>query len=360
MADNVLPEAAWLADLFRCAGGLSVVMCVSFQICVVTRRLLTTTLMQQVFFLSVCDLLVHCWEMVVCKSFAHFDLFCLDYGGCDILFPLLRTFQIAEVLWTAQIAVGVALTVRQAEYCGRKCVQHLVWPVALVLSIPQWMAGAVAAFQPGPDAEGCQYEDSWKISPDQIFVLEVFLLLAVIIVAYVLSVWRIHQRSSAAAFSRYGGRALWCVMAFCICFLPWVICQDQASIHRSHLVQSSVAGQIMFLAYMCTGAANVIVYGCLHWDVACWKRRHRRTNSFGRPKIVHEARIVMFSSSAMMPNTDSSVSTALAAPEDDYGGDLLEERPLGSSSDPSGGSSSDLNRSRIQSHSVSCEPYTLS
>merc|ERR1719478_604144 len=111
-SDN-LPEPGAIAIAYKVTASLSIAACLTFAVVILWNKLLKTALMRQVFCLCVSDLLVYSWELAWCPSLLNMYPHCIgmeqDALTCNLFYPMLRTLQMASVLWTTHIAIGVAL-----------------------------------------------------------------------------------------------------------------------------------------------------------------------------------------------------------------------------------------------------------
>jgi len=288
----------WFANVYRAAGVSSIAMCIGLQVHTFTKGYRQQSLLlRQVAFLCLSDSLVHLWELSVCRSWARVKNYCVSFGGCGFLYPLLRTLQVSSILWTAQLTLALMMGVRHSIYVDNIArFMHMVWPVAISLNIPQWAAGATGAF-----VESRHCDTTWAVSPDAIFAAEFCLILAGIFACHGQTFWRLHQRSTAAALTRHSLRASRYVGVLCVSYFPWVICQAVPSTQRMKEVAYNPYWQVMFFGYMLTGMLNTLAYGYYYWQPKCCRRAARvgwRTTS--PTSFRNEARVVMFTRSAIL------------------------------------------------------------
>lgn len=262
---NCVPESQTLLVAYRTAAAASIVACTGFGVFVLKKRLLRTTLAQQVLFLCLSDLLVVCWEELACPSLLHGD-YCVDlsFGNVHLLFPLLRTLQISSVLWITLIALGLTATVH-GKLFSLPCCMHVVWPLAFALCLPHWIVALLGSNRCWPDQ-----------MPEIVFMVEVILLLAVVLVAYVDALLHIRRLSTLAVLQRSLYRILHYVLIFLIFYVPYIVTQVLTSYTTRCLWNHE--GQpmyfVVYLLYYLVGAANVSAYGWNHWDGG-WRSEHR-------------------------------------------------------------------------------------
>lgn len=265
------PQSDYLLTTYRIAAGVSMSSCLGFCVFVFAKRLQRTVLVKQVLFLCLSDFLVLCWEALTCVSLVHFQE-CVgrqEGDAVDWLFPLLRTLQLSSVLWSTLIALGVAATVR-GKRLQLSCRMHLVWPCAALLSSAHWIVGLQLM------------GDGWPPPrvPEDIFMVEVLLLLIIVLVAYMDALVRIHRLSTFAVLRRSLHRILHYVSIFFVFYVPYIVTQALASYEQR--CQWNRDGQpiyvVVYLLYFLLGVANVSAYGWNHWDGG-W-RSERRVRSF--------------------------------------------------------------------------------
>lgn len=308
--DDPPPESLPMAKVFYTAVSISVIACIAFAVVIVYNKLLRTPLMKQVLCLCLSDILVYTWELAWCPSLLSMYPHCLNTMTCQMFYPMLRTLQMASVLWTTQIAVGVALVVsaRSTRHCGRF---GLFTPfVAVLLCSWAWIAGMTDGYEV-VSADGynvCQ--STWSIHPDTIWSIEVLILLLVIVSAYIHTVWHIWKLSTAAAVTAKLYRVMIYVAVFGCCYAPYVILQGLTnSVDLAKLARTSPFYQSVYILYLLAGACNVAAYGIHHWDGACWRRRRRRRNSAAG----NEVRVVTFLPNARVDMSRSATSSGASS-----------------------------------------------
>lgn len=204
-------------------------------------------------------------------------------------YPTLRTLQMASVLWTTHIAVGVACVVSGKHIL---CIGFFpaVSFAAVLLCSYHWAAGLMQAFVPAKPGTEYPCISTWQIHPDAVWTVEVGMLLLVIVGAYINTIWRICRLSTAAVVSAKLYRVLIYVAVFGVCYAPYVLLQGlHRSVYLAELVGKSPSYQIIYCMYLLTGFCNVAAYGIHHWDASCWRRRRLHLCGTG-----NEMRVVMF------------------------------------------------------------------
>lgn len=297
-------EPELLARIYGFASGLSIITCVSFAVIIIYHRLMRTALMKQVVYLCLSDTLVYCWELTWCTSNVHVPVVCLDFNTCTLYYAMLRTLQMASVLWTTHIAVGCAFAVsgRSLPAFSFPAVSFL----ALLLCSVSWIAASTGGYVPGQSGKTYPCQCMWTVHPDTVWTVVVGLLLGIILSAYVHTLWRICRLSTAAAVTAKLYRVLSYVAVFGICYAPYVVLQgawDTESL--AQLARSNAFYQIIYLLYLLAGFFNVVAYGIHHWDAACWRRRNRGSSWH---VTGNEARVVTFGPNATSILTISSLA----------------------------------------------------
>lgn len=307
------PEPLGVVRAYQTAVLISIITCLVFGVIILKHRLLRTVLMRQVFCLCLSDLLVYIWEGSFCCSLVHISGICIDYGrACDLYYPVLRTLQMSSVVWTTQIAVGVALAVSGCLLKVSTGMHFAIWLICVLLCGPCWLAGLTQAYVSVKAGKNYPCEAVWQVQPDSLWTAVVCTQLLVILIAYAITVVRIFRFSTGAVVTAKLYRVLLYVAVFSTCYAPYVVLQgltDKAYLDK--LAAESQLYQVIYMLYLCAGACNVAAYGVHHWDASCWRRR-----GLGRLAVGNEMRVVTFlpqHTSVAASSLSSSMSTASPA-----------------------------------------------
>lgn len=292
-----------MAFVFRVAITLSIVSYIVFASIVLGRRLVRTTHMNQVFCLCSCDCLVCIWEFISCASLVRFDGLCVD--NCDLFLPVLRVLQGASILWTLQIAISMAFVIRGWKM-PKKRWSLMIWPSALLLSLPLWITTIAGKWEHVADTKFCTAAQHWN--PDLIWASLVTTIIGVMCLVYAYSVWRL-WRIYNTVIARKLRHVFFYVLVFLVCYSPYVFWNGFWRIEEKYGGGTHTTPffyQVFYLCYASTGFCNVAAYGYNHWDTGCWRSRIRARQSAG----VH---VVMFASNResrfIQPSTSGTGTT---------------------------------------------------
>eukprot|EP00927_Polykrikos_kofoidii_P008916 TRINITY_DN13715_c0_g1_i2.p1 TRINITY_DN13715_c0_g1~~TRINITY_DN13715_c0_g1_i2.p1 ORF type:complete len:376 (-),score=7.83 TRINITY_DN13715_c0_g1_i2:274-1233(-) len=290
-------------DIPTVAALLSLGLCTVFVTVVIYSGRQSTMLMKCVVCMCISDALICFWELVACVSSISNSGLCLQSISCNVHMPILRTLQTTEALWCAMVAVGIFMTV-SGRKIGYFRYMHVVWPLALLIEAPAFIAAMCGAYVNAADDGWCLVQ--FPVFPDIFLLFAHITTLCVIVGTYIRSVFIVFRLSNHRVFLRTVNRAISYVAIYVFCLLPYVVSNVFWGTLPKTVFFDMVLNRVLYFFYFMTGSFHVIAYGINHWDSACWSRHARGEH--------HEARIVTFATAlesgiATSTRTTSRTST---------------------------------------------------
>eukprot|EP00927_Polykrikos_kofoidii_P067615 TRINITY_DN63057_c0_g1_i1.p1 TRINITY_DN63057_c0_g1~~TRINITY_DN63057_c0_g1_i1.p1 ORF type:complete len:346 (+),score=3.34 TRINITY_DN63057_c0_g1_i1:79-1116(+) len=246
--------------------GFSLLTGVIFVAHVIWKDKCNTTLMKQVVCLAIIDFSICLWELTVCFSTLHNNkensVPCINIGGCNFLFPVLRTLQTSSLLCCLQIAMGLAFASRGA-WPSKLLSVSVIPPSAIALNSLYWLLGVGDKYLDKTDMGWCTLDAPEKA--DVVFAIETIVIMAGTLLCYAYTLKRISSWSNAAVLRRTMHRAAAYIGILFICYGPYAIVQGVLVDRKRWEHKSAWWYECIYSLYYMNGTFNVITYGIHNW-----------------------------------------------------------------------------------------------